>query len=710
MGRSGRGRRSWLAGRLARCPRRGFGRVLPLWTALLIGAASHASPATLDRPADPVVLTGEDLSPWGSVATGDVVAFRFDGGWVQIPVQVDERAVIGFDDVYNHVGSYGGGITALGYTDAGTFTGPDPDPGLDGDDEIVFMARDAGDRPPAFSEPAGVVAGSGVEVEVSDPVADGVGYAYLFLQDGSLDPAAGQQYVAYDFDLLSGDYLSTYSIAAGPNPEDSTVATLYYARHFSDRWIDDELGISGGLATGVDILDRHKNLFAPGVCGRSEDTFTAGEGAFVVNKSGPVRALRSYVGANSGPLTQRRHVYYERREDILTFLRVHAIGGMMDFIDYSPDAAGMTYRNDLNPGGALIDGVPDTLAPGLPAWEMVTGAPGSLTTSFRLDTNIPLTDLKLFYEDDTTPATTQCTGDAFAYGSSGGWIDAEIPDTDPRHGTAAYLTAVRTQYFDAPGLTASDAAQRWAWAVHPVVTTARPWNPCLDGDGDGYGDPASPLCPHPGWDCDDLNPSVHTGAVEGPGGDPTCGDGLDNDCDGAADLEDPGCAPCPDGDGDGYGSPASGDCPHPEADCDDGDAAVNPGTEEVCDNGRDDDCDGLSDAQDPDCCIDEDGDGYGSPASAACAFLELDCDDSDPDVHPNNPEDCSNGIDDDCDGKTDLDDKECQQSGWAAAGEADASSRMPGTDNPSGAFNRLILILIPSIAVLLLWTRRRPRP
>ena len=53
---------------------------------------------------------------------------------------------------------------------------------------------------------------------------------------------------------------------------------------------------------------------------------------------------------------------------------------------------------------------------------------------------------------------------------------------------------------------------------------------------------------------------------------------------------------------------------------------------------------------------DIDGDGFGDPAelSAGCkrdGFSENagDCDDADPDTHPNAPEQC-NGLDDDCDG------------------------------------------------------------
>jgi len=56
------------------------------------------------------------------------------------------------------------------------------------------------------------------------------------------------------------------------------------------------------------------------------------------------------------------------------------------------------------------------------------------------------------------------------------------------------------------------------------------------------------------------------------------------------------CAPtCTDDDGDGYGSPASSSCTHPEEDCDDSRIGVNPGATEICDNQLDDDCDGIVD-------------------------------------------------------------------------------------------------------------------
>jgi hypothetical protein len=42
-------------------------------------------------------------------------------------------------------------------------------------------------------------------------------------------------------------------------------------------------------------------------------------------------------------------------------------------------------------------------------------------------------------------------------------------------------------------------------------------------------------------DCDDSDPEVNPGAVEGPFGHATCSDGLDNDCDGLIDTNDSDC-------------------------------------------------------------------------------------------------------------------------------------------------------------------------
>ncbi len=187
----------------------------------------------------------------------------------------------------------------------------------------------------------------------------------------------------------------------------------------------------------------------------------------------------------------------------------------------------------------------------------------------------------------------------------------------------------------------------------------------LDLDRDGH---AAPTCG--GDDCDDHEPDVHPGALEGPPGDPSCGNRLDDDCDGRTDEEDEGCIAC-DEDGDcDDGDPCDGQERCVEntcldgvpVDCDD----QNPCTQDVC--GPDGLCqhaplDGLAcDDQDPcttaDACragvcagtqTDLDLDGH---APLACGGD--DCDDLRAVVHPGAQEICLDGLDNDCDGLADT--------------------------------------------------------
>jgi MYXO-CTERM domain-containing protein len=195
----------------------------------------------------------------------------------------------------------------------------------------------------------------------------------------------------------------------------------------------------------------------------------------------------------------------------------------------------------------------------------------------------------------------------------------------------------------------------------------------FDGDGDGHGragDPVEACVAPPGTvavddDCDDADPAVS------PGADEVC-DGVDQDCDGVPD--DGLVVPTwyADADGDGHGDPLTGEvgCSQPSGsvadgdDCDDGDASVHPGADEVCD-GLDQDCDADADEGAVDATTfygDADGDGYGDPAAPelACEAPDGavdngdDCDDGEPEAHPGGVEVCD-GIDQDCDGTVDRD-------------------------------------------------------
>ncbi|MCB9795555.1 MAG: hypothetical protein H6741_22870 [Alphaproteobacteria bacterium] len=125
-------------------------------------------------------------------------------------------------------------------------------------------------------------------------------------------------------------------------------------------------------------------------------------------------------------------------------------------------------------------------------------------------------------------------------------------------------------------------------------------------------------------------------------------------------------------DQDGYAAPG---------DCDDEDAAVNPGAAETC-NGMDDDCDGEIDEAGAEggqtFYQDTDGDGYGAEPVVACTQPEGaversgDCDDDDPAYNPGADEsDCTDPNDYNCDGSVGYADNDGD--GYAACEECDDS-------------------------------------
>ncbi len=187
-----------------------------------------------------------------------------------------------------------------------------------------------------------------------------------------------------------------------------------------------------------------------------------------------------------------------------------------------------------------------------------------------------------------------------------------------------------------------------------------------DNDEDTYGNNnvSTSACSEPAGyvtdntDCDDTDNSVNPGATE------VC-DTKDNNCDGQID-EGLTNIYYRDADGDTFGNVniSTQACSGPagyvndNTDCNDGDSSIYPGAAEICDE-KDNNCDGQDDeGLNHIYYRDADDDNYGNinvPASACsepAGYVadNTDCDDNNTAIHPNAPEICNDGLDQDCSG------------------------------------------------------------
>lgn len=391
----------------------------------LTGAAgaTEADPHAAARTRTPVVLTGKQLSAFSApapiparvlytdtentaeitppdastdganVTTASLTVYANRGGAAtEIPSQVDERfwrylaneggengPYSGFDPELTYVFDEEGFRKTAGecYAEypAGPITTPDPIANFDDDDEIVFMARDAGARlsvPPAGS----------IEVGITDPVTSTTSYVYVTSEPGRAHDF-GAPYVSYARDPYADRYINARSgqgIPSGarcsgsdPSPvvtsigarrprDTATFSSAQYTFHWGGRWKPDQIRIDGG----VDLIDQWKGrafqqtreqAVSVGFIGEvawEETSVTLGE------RVGPIRALRETWGAKSGTNVTRLYTLYDGLFVDTFNLRVHPIPPDGIYSSWDHNAGSVTrYYSSAVPDGVPIDGVND---------------------------------------------------------------------------------------------------------------------------------------------------------------------------------------------------------------------------------------------------------------------------------------------------------------------------------------------------------------
>jgi hypothetical protein len=380
----------------------------------LVDCPPNADTDTCDHNeyADPAVDTANDAIQGAPVGT--LVGYRWDPpthSFVQIPFQVDEvftrylsNEASGFS-IYSGQDQHttyafdreGFRYTASDPSDPckAVATGPamkDPVKGLDSNDEVAFMASDAGPQAPADAvRPAKVV---GVkQIQLLDPQTGAQSYVYVMrAAAGGPSPAfdAANGYVNYQRDANADTFVHSESSYEGygnaaqgiyctPGGEQAgvgrrrpldtaTISTDRYRFRYDGRWLMTALQIKpdGADAYGPDLIDRWKaRAFAqdPGsetpCCGyEEEDTNWGGSSTLLGEKSGPVRTIRETWGADSGTNVIRRETFYRSEMRQKTWLRVHVIPPLDGiYAQWDFNAGRMTkFLNSRNPAGVAIDG------------------------------------------------------------------------------------------------------------------------------------------------------------------------------------------------------------------------------------------------------------------------------------------------------------------------------------------------------------------
>jgi hypothetical protein len=282
---------------------------------------NSSGPIVSARASEPVVITGAQVPQWSrSSATGvaaaypsgagkstggdgvrsahngvlavppdartgvdpdQVTAFRWDAtaGWVEVPVQVDQRYPYFLANGHSSFGVYSGTDQELTYAwnptahstgeeawkkvfgqcsatyqqsaadlssaiasgavtpvsapgvapDDYTQASPDPVRSLNDDDEIAMMAGDAGVvAPSSAGQPSGTTSGSGQTITVVDPANPATqGYIYLFLRPGGSSFTTANGYVQMARDANADEWIDRYSFAPTDTEKIGTSNTGY---------------------------------------------------------------------------------------------------------------------------------------------------------------------------------------------------------------------------------------------------------------------------------------------------------------------------------------------------------------------------------------------------------------------------------------------------------------------------------------------------
>ncbi|MFQ5706514.1 MAG: FlgD immunoglobulin-like domain containing protein [bacterium] len=378
---------------------------------------------TLDRNLEPVVIRGFTFPEFIGTAINDqendlfLYAYRASTqSWQQISFQ--------FDEVGEKVNDSGVTETSFFFPDDGL---------LDENDELVFMAKDAGDQTNTWIDDANSKSFSRFELRVTDPLdATKQGWVYLYKSTTlTLDPNL-TDYV---------DYFPSMTTNVG---EDTVRSKFYEMAHYTNGFPKDLIIPQSAGGSGEDILDIIKfrsdaKLVISVKINEENIMFLESESDSVRAKDGLVRVIKELeatlridlgiLGSLNLAFSTPPAFYFPYSASIdiaIPELQGASVSNGRISVDLNANATNMIFTSANNPApGFTIDGIPESSGPvrtiddQLPNnnWIQIVGTQGTIVHLF------PLADTvggarELYYADDASDVGGD-TGDKMSFGDSG---------------------------------------------------------------------------------------------------------------------------------------------------------------------------------------------------------------------------------------------------------------------------------------------------
>jgi len=396
-----------------------FTSLLCVVAAIILSFSPFAfSQIAVNRPYQPVIVKGNSFAEFSNntAPMGQLFLYKYisaSNAWEPIPYQFDE-------------------VEPDSLNPASTTYFRRGDGNLDDQDELAFMARDAGDKAltNTWVNDAASRSFARYEIEVTDPLltTGNTGYVYLFRSSTlSISPTA-KDYVAY------------VAAPAGASAGQDTVRGQTYEEGHAANGIQDLLRVPAAAnGSNLDFLDRLKVRFKVFAI-LAEVTFTeAGLGLQGVRaRDGRVRVireLRERISLITGNIDFSILLFYYGYSSVLgTSLNLNTlpsgvrVTSLRQSFDFDSRVNGAKWYNQNLSTPVTVTGSSGNLNSTQAAvvydpnlnWYMLSSAHGSFVNLFSLPPNFG--NSQRFYFQDAQNGTndgTDDTGDNKSYGDGG---------------------------------------------------------------------------------------------------------------------------------------------------------------------------------------------------------------------------------------------------------------------------------------------------